>query len=94
MTLTLTALLLGTILSAVPAAQAGKGEPGASSVRNRIGTIKEPYTRSDGVTTRQASVTLPVDLLKRLNHLAVDTGMKTSEIHRDALEEYLEQRGH
>jgi hypothetical protein len=62
---------------------------------NRIGTVHQPYTRKrDGVATRQASVTLPVEVLRQLGHCAVDTGMKPSEIMRAAVEEYLKARGY
>ena len=68
-------------------------EATAASRKNRIGTIQDPYTRSDGVKTRQASVTLPVDLLKRLNIYAIEAGIKTNQVYLDALEDYLGNRG-
>lgn len=78
---------------APPPAPEAEGE-GSRSQLNRIGTIQQPYTRSDGTQTRQASVTLPVELLKRLGHCSIDTGMKTSQIVRHALESYFDEQGY
>jgi len=68
---------------------------GAKSLANRIGTRHEPYTRKkDGIQTRQASTTLPMDLLKRLDHCAIDMGSNRSNLIYDAVCEYLDKRGY
>jgi hypothetical protein len=68
-------------------------EAGALSHANRVGTHKQPYLRKkDGVETRQSTVTLSVDTLRKLNHLAVETGRRTSSLVSDAVEEYLRAR--
>lgn len=69
--------------------------PGAKSISNRIGTRHEPYTRkTDGIQTRQASTTLPMSLLKRLDHCAIDVGKNRSSLIYDAVCEYLDTRGY
>jgi predicted DNA-binding protein len=58
-----------------------------------MGTIKEPYERVDGTRVRQWSITLPVDLIRAINHLAIDRGRKPAELALEALQQYLEAEG-
>lgn len=84
-----------SLVQPVGAAEETVGSTGSGAGLNRIGTLHKPYVRQkDGVETRQASVTLPVDMLRKVGHCAVDNRMKTSEVIRAALEEYLERRGY
>ena len=71
-----------------PRSRSGRGS-------NRIGTLQQPYLRQkDGVETRQASTTLPVEILRKLGHAAVDKRTKVSELIRAAVEQYLEREGY
>ena len=62
----------------------------SASLKHRIGTIKAPYSRADGTLVRQWSITLPVDVIRRMNHLAIDRGMKPAELALQAIEAYLD----
>jgi hypothetical protein len=85
----------GPISDVGPRPEARPEADASSTRRNRIGTLQQPYLRKkDGVETRQASVTLPIDTLRKLGHCSVDTGMKTSELMRQAIEEFLQSRGY
>jgi hypothetical protein len=62
----------------------------SASLKHRIGTIKAPYSRADGTLVRQWSITLPVDVIRRMNHLAIDRGVKPAELALQAIEGYLD----
>jgi hypothetical protein len=53
--------------------------------------MKAPYERQDGVRVRQWAVTLPVDIVRRMNHRAVDLGLKPAELVLQVLEQYLDE---
>jgi hypothetical protein len=72
-----------------PAHPEAEKEPSAS-LRHRIGTIKQPYERVDGTRVRQWSITLPVGLIRQMNHLAIDQGVKPAELAQRAIETFLE----
>ncbi len=80
-----------------PSSDMPSATPSAGSVLpllrgNRIGTLHQPYERRDGVRTRQGSFSLPVDLLDKVSHRAVELRMKKSELVQRALEAYFDSR--
>jgi hypothetical protein len=60
-----------------------------ASLKHRIGTMKAPYERTDGMLVRQWSVTLPVDVISRMHHLAIDRRLKPAELALQAIQEFL-----
>lgn len=59
----------------------------------RVGTIKRPYLRMDGIAMRQVSLSLRVDLMQQANICAIKQGLRSNEIVQLALENYLRDFG-
>ncbi|MGE3630431.1 MAG: hypothetical protein AB7P00_10980 [Sandaracinaceae bacterium] len=85
---------LHAVLSPDPAAAAPSMPHKArrsKELRNRKGTVHEPYVRkSDGVATVALTFTVPTELARRLKVHAAMTGVKVSDIGVEALTEYLD----
>jgi len=68
-----------------------KRQASTKAPSNRKGTVQSPYVRkSDGVATVALTFTVPADLARRIKVHAAMTGVKSSDIGVEALEQYLE----
>jgi hypothetical protein len=66
-------------VAAVPAA------PPAGAPAHRVGTIAAPYTRQDGVSVRQWSCTLPVEVVDALQIASIQERRRPADIVADLI---------